>query len=263
MPPPAIRVCSSDMARFTGHNPYVSLADSEISFWKRNPKLATWLGREKIEEKDEIVCNVKNLSQEDRERLSKDLNLSEEADVATIAHKIRKDVVQYVAQARSTKEADKRLDQMDTTVKTLLLDCVKQESQKERGTLRETAAIENTEKQTGRIIDERNDKFYTKRMFTLNSGEYTFNVILTGKIDGKFADSHEIVEMKERRNRLFHKVVDYERVQLHCYMVLTNENKSTLIETFNGDSLCHQVEFDAEFWNDCLEKLEAFLTHVL
>ena len=88
---------------------------------------------------------------------------------------------------------------------------------------------------------------------------YGMTVALVGKIDGQFEDSGEVIEAKERRNRLFKQVVDYEKAQLHCYMHLTDTKVSTLRERYDDEIMEHTVEFEAGFWEEMLHKLRDFV----
>ena len=72
----------------------------------------------------------------------------------------------------------------------------------------------------------------------------------------------EVVEAKERRYKLFRQVVDYEKVQLHCYMFLTNTRSSILRERFDGQSMDHKVLFEDSFWNECIDRTKLFLEHM-
>ena len=76
--------------------------------------------------------------------------------------------------------------------------------------------------------------------------------VLVGKVDGRFEETGEIIEAKERRNRLFKRVVEYERVQLHCYMHLTRTRCSVLRERYDGHVMEHVVPFDEDFWRETI-----------
>ena len=71
---------------------------------------------------------------------------------------------------------------------------------------------------------------YTKELVRTDK----YCIILKGKVDGISGDT--VVEAKNRQNRLFMELRDYERVQLEAYMFLTGYNKSVLTEHYNDTS---------------------------
>ena len=75
---------------------------------------------------------------------------------------------------------------------------------------------------------------------------------LFGRLDGIVED--KVLESKNRRSR-FLGVPEYERIQLHAYMFLTDTTSSVLIENLNGVQREHEVMFDHEFWNEIMESL--------
>lgn len=91
---------------------------------------------------------------------------------------------------------------------------------------------------------------------------YTMNIFgpvkLVGYIDGR-RDDGGIVEIKNRQNRLFGRVPEYESIQMQVYMKLTGETKCTLIEQFGARSNSFTEEFDESQWDDfILPKLVDF-----
>ena len=84
-------------------------------------------------------------------------------------------------------------------------------------------------------------------------------VVLVGKVDGRFEETGEIIEAKERRKRLFERVVEYEKVQIHSYMHLTKTLSGVLRERYDSKTMDHTVQFDESFWADVIDKLSAFI----
>ena len=71
---------------------------------------------------------------------------------------------------------------------------------------------------------------------------YTKSIIIDGISDDT------VVDYKNRQNRLFMELRDYERVQLEAYMFLTGYKKSVLTEHYNDTS--NQIHYlhDEGFW---------------
>ena len=73
---------------------------------------------------------------------------------------------------------------------------------------------------------------------------------LVGYIDGYIEgpnNSKFLFEIKNRKNKLFHRVRDYENVQVQLYMKLTGMNRAYLVEHFEGDynfNIIESEEFD-------------------
>ena len=79
--------------------------------------------------------------------------------------------------------------------------------------------------------------------------------VLFGRLDGMQTDGIA-VETKTRRNRLFGRVPEYEKIQLTAYMILTNATKGVLVENYNGEQETHDVPLDLSFWeNNVIPKL--------
>lgn len=88
--------------------------------------------------------------------------------------------------------------------------------------------------------------------------------ILYGKVDG--FDGQQLIEVKNRVNRLFCTIPLYERIQMECYMRMTGSESCKLVQR-HQDRLDSQVlTRDDALWHDLilpglkmiLEKLDAF-----
>lgn len=124
---------------------------------------------------------------------------------------------------------------------------VKHEVYKNNGTHRESRVAE-----THNVT--RDSKWYSLRI--------SEDVRLVGIIDGRRGDS--IVEIKNRQRRLFHKVPTYEYVQCQVYMKLTGTHKCVLIESFEGASKEHPLEFSDAFWElEILPSLRQFAQELI
>jgi hypothetical protein len=104
-------------------------------------------------------------------------------------------------------------------------------------------------------ITQNNARPYHLRVCTLGGLRYG----LVGRIDG-FVDG-QLVEVKNRTKRLFHKVRDYEQVQLEVYMRMVDVHSATLLERLT-DGVVHEqkhhVARDDELWGYVLAECERF-----
>ena len=250
------RIRASDLAKFTGHNTFVTPHEVRTLFWQRNAKLAARFGIAVEEEVDELERCVRACSADERAAVARSVALPDDADAATVARAVERTLVEPMAVAPTTTAATTQLEAMAPPLQALRAP-IEREAQKLRGVRRETASIDRLEQETGRRVGKRNTQFYRKK---LPLARQDVVVELVGMLDGRFEDTGELVEIKERRNRLFGRVVAYERVQLHCYMFLTDTRRATLLERFDDEVGRYEVDFDEAFWNEeCLARVEAFM----
>ena len=144
--------------------------------------------------------------------------------------------------------------------KRTIAESIEHEAQKMRGVKREKSSIDRLEVETGRAVGKRNTQFF-RRKLPIDRDDVL--VELVGMVDGRFEDTNEIIEIKERRKRLFGRVVDYEKVQLHCYMFLTQTDQATLVERYDNQKAQYCVDRDESFWEDCVVRFNSFLNDQL
>lgn len=93
------------------------------------------------------------------------------------------------------------------------------------------------------------------------------HVQVGGKIDGYMQDVDTgekiIIEVKNRMNKLFGRVVPYERVQAMAYMYVHGAQRCKLIERFGSNVLQHDVAFDADEWLCVVKDATKFANEVL
>jgi len=115
------------------------------------------------------------------------------------------------------------------------------------GTRKEDSVADMYKAQTGRAIHKPEKTYY----LDLIPG----SVKICGKFDG-FNDDDVLIEIKNRMRRLFGRVVDYEKVQIHVYMAMAQTDRSQLVERYKEKIMIHEVEFDDEFMGNILSQLK-------
>lgn len=223
-----VRIRASEMAKFIGKNPYISAEDAINLFWERNPAIAKVFNVE-IDDSSELERSIQRCSNKQRCAIAAELGICEESPSDKVAAEVAAQIVARVSRTPTTLQADQAISTLPAAMSPIA-STINEESQKMRGVLRESASIAKTEEETVRVITARNDKHYEINLFNIQG----YKVTLGGKIDGAFEDDGSIVEIKERRNRLFKRINSYEMVQLHCYMRLTGQKKAHLIERYNS-----------------------------
>ncbi len=93
------------------------------------------------------------------------------------------------------------------------------------------------------------------------------HVQVGGKIDGYMQDAATgekiIIEVKNRMNKLFGRIVPYERVQAMAYMYVHGAQRCKLIERFGGNILQHELYFDKDEWQCVVNDATRFANEVL
>ena len=105
----------------------------------------------------------------------------------------------------------------------------------------------------------RDNSFYTHEVCRKGSTQF----VICGKVDrieeNDDDGSRVLVEIKNRTNRLFGKVVEYEMVQVQVYLQMLNLAQARLVEQFNDQVESHNIDRDDVMWHDViLPGLEEF-----
>ena len=265
-----IVIYSSDVAKYAGYSTFESREETVTKFWRANWKLAKQLGiRDKRPSpvKTNTEKYVASVEPAEREQLCHALRVDCSASDAEVAKKLTSEVVAPAVLVH-TNDASCKVTQAraEAVLGSMPLESKKRGRQAFEADVRVDRAVEREPAYTGEVqsamgkrIVQRNTKCMSKPIG--KCGPYT--IVLIGKVDGLIEESGEVVELKERRHKLFGCVRDYEKVQLHCYMTLTSTRNAVLCERYDDDMRRHHVEYDAEFWAQCLGRLQAFVTDVL
>jgi hypothetical protein len=118
-----------------------------------------------------------------------------------------------------------------------------------KGTRDEEKSLDLVQEETGIAIEQRNSKFYKKKI--------NEKVSVGGRVDGIQSDG-TLVEMKNRQYRFFNVVPIYEKIQVHVYMFLTDRQECKLIESFRGKTKTTMITFDQNLWDSIKIEIEAF-----
>ena len=118
---------------------------------------------------------------------------------------------------------------------------------KTRGIVNENKIIEKYEKKNNTTISENNSKLYKMKLFDIEGHS------IYGKIDG--IENNKLIEIKNRRNRLFTFIPLYEKIQTEIYFRLTNLTQGKLIQNYNDTQSSFDIQADDELWNTILSEL--------
>lgn len=130
-----------------------------------------------------------------------------------------------------------------------------------RGILHENNIIQKYNTKHNTTITNCNEKNYKYDLVEINKNDIIYKFYISGYIDG--VDNNTLIEIKNRRSRLFKTIPEYECVQLEIYLRMLNLNKAKLIENFNDKFLEHIYKSDDELWDNIIDKLIDFAHQLL
>lgn len=114
---------------------------------------------------------------------------------------------------------------------------------KKRGIKNEDKIIKEYSKKNKTKITDNNSKLYKNYLFTINN----YKIYICGKIDG--IENDELIEVKNRKNRLFTFIPEYEQIQIQVYFKLTNLFKGKLIQNYNEEQSILSINKDNDIWH--------------
>ena len=262
---------SSEIAKLTGHNQYEPLDKVIRSLLKKFGIKDVYVPKSNIEE------GLRNLTPVEFSKLSEELDklngtwTSENIykvkpsitsnDIFHCESRIKKLILNPSQSIGLTEEQSKQVLQSktnNTAVLEQLNNYITKDLRMRRGNVKENKNLNTLQTKKEIKVDQRNSRMYTKEL--VRTDDYC--IILRGKVDGVSGDT--VVEAKNRCNRLFKELRDYERVQLEAYMFLTGYNKSILTEHYNDTSFQIDYTHDEQFWKECVSAIETFIdTHIV
>jgi len=104
----------------------------------------------------------------------------------------------------------------------------------------------------------RDDSFYQIEVCRIGDTRY----VVMGRVDRveeRPDGSKVLVEIKNRTNRLFNSVPEYEFIQIQVYLQMMGLVHARLVEQYNNQVKSHNVDRDEETWvNEILPELQKF-----
>lgn len=126
---------------------------------------------------------------------------------------------------------------------------------KSRGEALESKGLDRAEETRGApLARPQNTKFCTLCKFEHKDTPWRVQVV--GKVDGFDEAAQEVIEHKQRRNRLFRRVQEYERIQMEAYFRICGCKTGRLVETFDDEQLEHCVRSCDALWNQVARRVQ-------
>jgi len=235
----------SEIAIITGDNQYKTKREYLIDFWKKNAKEDFFKYKELtkfVKETDDDV--IKKITIKNNIDITLELNKCIKSGNTTDLNNAKKNILTKMNNLNETekKEITKSLDNVTNT---------------RFGIKNENDITKIYETMIGSTIIK--DNKYRKIQI-LESSEC--KIYIGGKIDGFNNDKNIIVEIKNRVNKLFYTLRNYEKVQIMCYMYLLNIKNAHLVEAFkkkDGTEInVIEVPFEKDYMEYILDKITEF-----
>lgn len=253
---PMMLIHASEVAACVGKNPYTSRDEMMRIIMKRmDAHLFAQSGLCLQEDLEKMIVTDARRANPVVDKLVDSAYKSGSADQTKTVH----DVLQHVTSC--VIKTDLTRVEQDTIIR----HC-RTEAFRKFGTIQETHAMEGLEQTVGVLTK---DDVYTKRKV-----EGVNNLYVGGRIDGfatpliQEGDESTVtvepilIEIKNRMNRLFRKVVMYERIQVMTYMFIFRQSKAKLVERLGTQVMVHDIIRDDDAWSNIEIELQEFATDV-
>jgi hypothetical protein len=142
-------------------------------------------------------------------------------------------------------------------------DEIKQEIKKQiytkRGIKYEDHAIEDYQNDIDLHIQT--PKEFIKRFFIKNDVSF----LIGGRIDGMVIDNQGdtiVIEVKNRQQKVFEVIPDYEKIQLECYLRMMRSDKCIFIERYDHQNHIKEYFQDDLLWNEILLSLSVIARNI-
>ena len=186
-----------------------------------------------------------------------DIKNNKTNDITEISKAVLNKVSEKSVKTQSTSESKKLQNNIEDNLKKVMknknIDKVNEyltgHINKNRGIVNENKIIEKYEKKNNTTISDNNSKLYKMKLFDISS----HSIYICGKIDG--IENNSLIEIKNRRNRLFEFIPLYEKIQTEIYFRLTNLTQGKLIQNYNDTQSIFDIHSDDELWNTILSEL--------
>lgn len=253
-----ILIHASEVAACVGRNPYKSRVEMLSIVLRRYDVTAFEGSGHEIQE----VVDARVVATARSEDLAIDaaINAVENSGIKASVQEVHELIrVGQAAAATST------VGSMTPIVRATVARHCRDEAFRQFGIAKEGDSMRGLEQTVGMLTKD--DKYTKRRVNGL------LPVFVGGRVDGfatppvrdgdTVARPTVLVEIKNRMNRLFRRVVEYERIQCLTYMHIFNRRCAKLVERMDEEVAVHDVPFDLIEWTEISSDLQAFAVDVL
>ena len=220
---------ASNVAAMIGRHRYKPRGEVMDELWKKHSP-QTFKGKTKTDKAEEALSFSKDA------KVLLENALKVKAEDSTQVQKIfneTRDKINFDSKLNNEQKAE-------------VIEHVRSQIYTTHGTRSEDKTSEKVEVDEGtRLV--RDDAFYQIDVCTIDQTKY----VIVGKIDRieEHPDgSRTLVEIKNRTNRLFRSVPEYEMIQIQVYLQMLNLVCARLVEQYNNQVMSHTIDRDDELW---------------
>ena len=243
-------IFASDLAIITGHNKFKKIVEIIQKIWERNFPDDYQNTLKLISDKN-LNLRLDETDLECITRISNNNNLNLNLNnclSSTNLEQLSKTKNEIINQCKS----------LDTKQKQIIKDSLNNVTNTNFGTKHENYAINKYSNLLNTKVIKL-DKFFKRDLVTYKN----YNWIIGGKIDG-LREDNIVVEVKNRINKLFLSLRDYEKVQVYAYLYILDSNEAHLVEFLNKNNdpkiNILEVIYNQTFWeNEILAKIYKFI----
>jgi hypothetical protein len=249
-----IFMCASDLSVITGHNPYKDKSEITLKYWKKHFK-ADYVETKLYMKNNKISEKIEETYMECIERISRENNIDIKS-VKTDLYKCLDTKNTENLQKEKDQLIKKVLDRLPQKHKEEFKESVNHITNTQFGIRFENNGVEIYQQKTGNSV-EKCGKYHKEELFIIDNEIDGVMDIWTvgGKVDGIAIDKEGnkiILEIKNRVNRLFNTIRDYEKIQCYAYMYTLDINSIHLAEILKSrktnDMNIFEINFDEDFW---------------
>jgi len=194
---------------------------------------------------------------EDSNNLKKKIEKTKDKDIANLSQNVLNNVTKQSINTKKTNESRLIQNEIESNIKkvmknkdtTNITKYVEGHINKNRGIKNEQTIINSYEKKNNITIKENNSKLYKMKLFSLENN----SIYICGKIDG--IEDNQLIEIKNRRNRLFEFIPLYEQIQIEIYFRLTSLETGKLIQNYNDTTSEFIIKKNDSLWDTILDEL--------
>ena len=225
---------ASDVAAILGRNQYKPRQDILQDLWKKYSP-ATFTGKTKKDRAEEAL----SVSSEAQAVLARAVNAKAKDSF---------EVQKIYSEALEKVNSDTKLS---ATQKAEVAEHLRSRVYTTHGTRSEDKTAEKVAVQEN-VKWVKDNSFYNFDVCELGDKKF----VVTGKIDRieeRPDGSKVLVEIKNRTNRLFRKVVEYEMIQVQVYLQMLGLVHAKLVEQYNNQVMSHDITRDEELWTNVIQ----------
>ncbi|CAK4085891.1 unnamed protein product [Aphanomyces euteiches] len=249
-----ILLFASEIPVICGANPYREISDVFLGVWKRTDKEYV----NALEK--ELAPTIPETIEEKVERV-----FETQPEVQAILEQASITVEEVQAKKKEVKAHVEAMPQLTAEEKEDVVQALHSTLQTQFGAAQEVHAISQYESQTQTTVEQRNIKFWTKKIGRVQSADLGYrNVLVGGRVDGVSGET--VIEVKNRMRSFKDPLPTYDVMQLQTYLYLLDSKHGEIVEHLKNKkdkSRTTKIEWDSTLWDEQMLPFLARFSHSL